>query len=144
MNGFRLRRPQALSHFPLRLFPIGQRPLHEFPTPGGQAEELGAAVIGTLRLDPALGPHPLDVAAHRGFLDAEDPADLALRGQLVGPEDDQDAELADSQVQRPKGGLVDVGDLPADEPGSARVAAARDPRRRILLGFAWLHGLAPY
>src|SRR5262245_11012942 len=64
----------------LGLLPGRDRPLQQPPSLGGQAERLRPGVLAGHDFQPALGPHPLDVAAERGRIQLEDVADLGGLG----------------------------------------------------------------
>ena len=66
-------------------------------------------------LQPAVDPHPFNVAAERGRIALQDVTDLGGVGKAESGRHDQDVQLADFHPQRAQGVVVEVRDHPVEQ-----------------------------
>ena len=108
--------PQQFGGLSLGLLP-GRDRLFDQPLPlRRQPEGLGAGILVRHDLQPAVRPHPFDVAAEGGRVQLQNLADLGGPGEPELGGHDQDVQLADLQAQRTQGVVVEVRDDPVQQP----------------------------
>ena len=99
----------------LGFLPGGDRSFDEALPLRGQPKGLSAGVFSRHDLQPAMRPHPFDIAAKGGRIQLEKVADLGGSGKAELGRNDQDIQLANFKTQRAQGVVVEVRHNPVQQ-----------------------------
>src|SRR5262245_35358033 len=116
---------------------LGAPPRRDGPLeqgPPGRREAIGMdpRVLPRDLLEPAVGPHPLQVAAQGRVVELELGADLGLADEAAVLGHDQHRHLGDLQAVGAERVVVDLGDHAIGHPQARGDAIAQDLRRALL------------
>src|SRR5262249_26292262 len=120
------RGSENLRSPPLTFFPRGNGSLEQLQSPLSHAERLLPRVLTSDALEPALAPHPLDVAAERGGGDLQSRGHVGRRCDAEPGGGDEDVDLAVLHPEPAQRLVVELGHDAVEQPQTHRETFAGD------------------